>query len=134
MIKGISHAAFSVADMQRSLDFYCGVLGLEDAFETRDEQSQPWIRYLKIRPGQFLELFYFGDGRANEGSYSHLCLEVEDIQSAYEQIVGRGIAPDTPVRRGKDQNWQFWIHDPDGNRIELMQMVPESPQSRCSAL
>ena len=27
-----------------------------------------------------------------------------------------------------DLNWQAWIEDPDGNRIELMQMMPDCLQ------
>ena len=29
---------------------------------------------------------------------------------------------------GADYNYQAWIEDPDGNRIELMQMMPDSMQ------
>ena len=27
-----------------------------------------------------------------------------------------------------DKNWQAWIEDPDGNRIELMQIMPDCLQ------
>ena len=30
---------------------------------------------------------------------------------------------------GLDRNRQCWIEDPDGNRIEFMQMSPESMQA-----
>ena len=33
-----------------------------------------------------------------------------------------------PLKRALDGNWQAWIEDPDGNRIELMQMDPDSLQ------
>lgn len=29
-----------------------------------------------------------------------------------------------------DKNWQAWIHDPDGNKVELMMIDPESPQAK----
>jgi len=29
-----------------------------------------------------------------------------------------------PKKQAVDGNWQAWIEDPDGNRIELMQMMP----------
>ena len=31
-------------------------------------------------------------------------------------------------KMGADRNWQAWIEDPDGNRIELMQMMPDCLQ------
>ena len=32
------------------------------------------------------------------------------------------------MKNGSDRNWQCWTHDPDGNRIELMQMMDDSKQ------
>ena len=29
--------------------------------------------------------------------------------------------------KGVDNNYQAWIIDPDGNRIEFMQLEPDSP-------
>ena len=57
MIKGIGHVAFYAADMDKSLNFYCNVLGFTDAFEISDNEGKPWIRYIKICEGQFIELF-----------------------------------------------------------------------------
>ena len=33
---------------------------------------------------------------------------------------------DSQVSQGMDMNWQCWTHDPDHNRIELMQMEADS--------
>jgi hypothetical protein len=33
---------------------------------------------------------------------------------------------------GLDHNWQAWIRDPDGNTIELMELVQESPQRQAA--
>ena len=37
---------------------------------------------------------------------------------------------DRAVKFYADGNWQCWTHDPDGNRIELMQMGEESIQNK----
>ena len=34
---------------------------------------------------------------------------------------------------GLDHNLQNWIDDPDGNPIELMQIMPDSPQAAADA-
>jgi lactoylglutathione lyase len=36
---------------------------------------------------------------------------------------------DVEPKTGADNNTQAWIHDPDGNKIELMQISPDSPQA-----
>ena len=38
---------------------------------------------------------------------------------------------DREPKLGLDHNWQAWISDPDGNKIELMPLVKDSPQRAC---
>lgn len=134
MIKGIAHLAFTVTDMEKALGFYVDGLGFTKAFELADDAGKPWIVYLKVAPGQFIELFYHGiKGPAptrNQAGYAHLCLEVDDIEAIAQQMADAGIPLDIPVQQGKDLNRQCWVRDPDGNRIEFMEMHPDSPQNR----
>ena len=39
-----------------------------------------------------------------------------------------GINIDIEPKIGNSHTWQMWIHDPDGNRIEMMQYTDESFQ------
>jgi catechol 2,3-dioxygenase-like lactoylglutathione lyase family enzyme len=132
MIKGIGHAAFTVSNMEKSLHFYCDVLGFKKAFELAEPATgAPWIVYLEVVKGQFVELFYGGTKSAPWEAavigYNHLCLEVDDIQAAAAGIRSKGWVLDREPKRGVDHNWQCWVRDPDGNRIEFMQMDPKSP-------
>ena len=132
MIKGIGHTAYKVADMKAALHFYCDILGFKHAFSIPKDDGTPMIEYLMVAPGQFIELFY-GLKEENElRSYSHLCLEVTDIEALAKEIQEKGAPLDRPVSMGKDYNLQCWTHDPDGNRIEFMQMSPKSPQAKAS--
>lgn len=130
MIKKIAHAAFNVKDMEKSLAFYCDILGFEKAFELNRPDGEPWIVYLKIAKGQFIELFYGGTGKTDAPSgYSHLCFEVDNIFETAEMLKSRGAVLDSGPSQGMDTNWQCWVKDPDGNRIEMMQISPSSPQA-----
>lgn len=133
-IKGIGHLAFDVTDMDGMMNFYCGILGLQRAFGIKDDDGNPWIEYVKVKDGQFIEMFYGGkkirDREPKEAGYSHLCLEVDDIHEIAERLEGKGIALDVRPVKGKDGNYQCWVRDPDGNRIEFMQMSPDSPQMK----
>ena len=69
MITGIAHNAVTVRDMKESLCFYTEALGFKKAFEIANpETGAPWIVYLAIAPGQFLELFYDGTENKQESS------------------------------------------------------------------
>lgn len=127
----IGHLAFDVADMEASLRFYCDGLGFQDAFEmAHPKTGQPWIRYIKIAPGQFIELFYGRKGENQKNSYNHLCLAVEDIFAAEQLLKDKGLPIDDAPKQGCDGNWQCWTHDPDGNKIEFMKLEPDSPQAK----
>ncbi len=135
MIKGIAHVAYTVSDMEKSLHFYCDQLGFQKAFEIRDDKGKPWINYIKVGKNQFIELFYGGKRKEcpqDEAGFSHLCLEVDDIQKAAEELKKKGVIIDVEPKQGKDLNWQCWIRDPDGNRIEFMQISENSPQYKAS--
>jgi lactoylglutathione lyase len=136
MIKRLGHAAYTVANMERSLHFYCDILGLKKVFELNEPNTgKPWIVYLKVTDGEFIELFYGGykknDWDSSTTGYNHLCLEVSDIQEIAETIKSRGGSLDKEPKQGIDHNWQCWISDPDGNRIEFMQLDPNSPHMNC---
>ena len=125
----ITHLAYRVSDMKKSLEFYVDKLGFDHAFSIPNDQEEPWIEYIKVSGGQFIELFYpEGDYSAKEGSYLHLCLQVEDLHEVVRKVEAAGVEVWSGPAQGKDSNWQAWISDPDGNKIELMQISPQSPQ------
>lgn len=130
MIKGIAHIALNVKDMEKSVHFYCDILGFPPAFDIQDDNDNPWIKYIRISHNQFIELFYNG-GENPKSSFSHLCLEVDDITEVVKDIIKQGGLMDSMPSVGKDKNTQAWIVDPDGNRIELMQISEHSPQMNC---
>ena len=138
MITGITHVAVNAKDMEKSLDFYVRVLGFKKVFSiTHPQTGAPWIEYLQAG-NQFVELFYNGtvDNPWNVTlrGFNHLCLQVDDIYSMVKGIEEKGYPMDSPVKEGRDKNFQAWLKDPDGVRIELMQISPESLQGKCLGL
>ena len=126
---GIAHAAYNVSDMEKALEFYAGKLGFKHAFSIKNDKGEDWIEYLYVARGQFLELFYSKGGFDTNPSYNHLCLQVEDCYAAAAELESKGVTLDVKPQQGKDFNYQCWIHDPDGNRVEIMQIDPASPQA-----
>lgn len=132
---GITHLAITVKDMDKSLDFYCRVLGIKKVFDLPDPKTgSPWIVYLHMGANQFVELFYNGTvdnpWDSSLRGFNHICFEVDDIQRITNQIKQAGYPLDREPQMGADTNWQAWVTDPDGIRIELMQIGPDSPQGK----
>ena len=131
---GFGHLALKVNDLQTSLDFY-GKLGFPEFLRLTEMNGEPWIAYLKISDELYLELFPGGDGSKVPGpghtGVHHLCLTTEDIEATAAHLASVGIppiAPLDPTKRGADRNRGMWIADPDGNRIEIMEMAPDCLQ------
>ncbi|HET8846735.1 MAG TPA: VOC family protein [Ktedonobacteraceae bacterium] len=136
MITGIGHIAFVISDLERSLDFYCNKLGFRQAFQLdREGTPSPWIVYIQIAPGHFIELFPGGSGEngSRPVGYNHFCLLVDDLPATLRELEARGLAVPGEPTLGLDNNWQYWIKDPDGNAIELMQISNNSPHAAADA-
>jgi lactoylglutathione lyase len=131
MISDLGHTALAAHDLDASLAFYAK-LGLLEAFRLHHPDGRLMLVYLHVGGDRFLELFPGGPppepGRVQ--SFKHVCLITEDLRGAVEKLRGLGVMIDREPKEGLDGNLQAWITDPDGNAIELMQLVEASPQRR----
>ncbi len=150
--KSIMHVSFYVEDLEKTRYFYEQQLGFKakmaipykfyqnSHYDFMNEMAEKHgdkiaFLYLEVAPGQFIEIFPKVSGmkphRSSESDsvgYSHFAILVEDIFSAREEIIKAGIVPDTEISKGPTETYKFWIHDPDGNRIEIMQFTEKSLQ------
>lgn len=130
----IAHVALKVKDLDRSLDFYVNKLGFSEMMRLPkpDGSGGVWLVYLRITDDQYLELFPEGVGdRApdqNAVAVNHICLGVDNLDNVLAQLKKVGVPLTVQKKMAADLNWQAWIQDPDGNRIELMQLMPDCMQ------
>ena len=131
-ISGIGHVALKVYDLDRSLDFYVNKLGFAEMMRMNKDDGSLWLVYLRITDTQFLEIFPGADTDRSPGwngnAITHICLEVDDLDSVVDDIEKAGIKLIIGKKTSADRNKQAWVEDPDGNRIELMQIAPDSLQ------
>jgi lactoylglutathione lyase len=136
-IVGLAHVAIKVTDLDRSLDFYVNRLGFPEMMRLKKEDGSTWLVYLRITDDQYLEVFPGAETERapgwNANGMNHMCLAVEDIDAVVQRIEDAGIALLLPLKLAADGNRQAWIEDPDGNRIELMEMDPNSLQLKAIA-
>jgi lactoylglutathione lyase len=132
-VKGIGHVAIRVKDIDKSLDFYVRKLGFPEMFRLHRDDGKLWIVYLRVTDTQFIELFpdAVGDRAppAEAIGLNHLCLECEDIDVALADLAKANVPLYRPKKEGADYNLQAWVEDPDGNRIELMQLGKNAMQT-----
>lgn len=141
---GIYHTSFTVSNIERSLEFYQGLLGCEVLWrrEIDEEYFRSIVGFPECRvraahlriPGSahILEIFEYvtprgvpADVRTNNPGSAHLALLVDDLVAMYNELVSKGVrfrsAPvmiDAGANRG---GRSAYVLDPDGITVELFQ-------------
>ena len=137
MIQGVHHPALSVPDIQKALDFYCGVLGfevvmdvdlpaglMEQGFGIEDAACK--IRMV-AKGTTCIEIFEFADSPAgdakrpvNRQGIAHIAFASDDVPADYEHLRSNGVVFNTPPQGDSPQQWCYG-RDPFGNVIELIE-------------
>ena len=135
-VSAITHVAIRVKDIDRTLDFYINKLGFSELLRL-DRDGRLWLVYLRMTDDQYLEVFPAGQGGDAPGAdavgYNHMCLAVPSIDQSVRELEAAGIPLFRPKVQGADGNWQTWIVDPDGHRIEMMEMAADGMQAKAIA-
>lgn len=121
------HTMLRVRDLDRSLQFYVGQLGMrllrrQDFPEGRFTLA--FVGYAPESEAAVLELTYnWGDHAYEIGTaFGHVAIEVADARVATEALAAAGVAvtrPPGPLKGGA-QIIAF-VDDPDGHRVELIE-------------
>tara|TARA_R110002124_G_scaffold57525_1_gene160946 strand:- start:22 stop:441 length:420 start_codon:yes stop_codon:yes gene_type:complete len=115
------HTMIRVGDLDKSLDFYCDKLGLEQLGRFDVEAGRFTLVFL-APPGQHeaqVELTHnwdpeeLGEGR----NFGHLAYEVDDIYAFCDKLLKGGITINRPPRDGR----MAFVRSPDNVSVELLQ-------------
>jgi lactoylglutathione lyase len=121
------HTCYRITNIDRSVAFY-EKLGFEETrrMPIRDEATHVFMGM--PGDGERLELTYNHgkDDPYDHGTgYGHIAIAVGDLDGTLERLAGGGIEPEKPpytVREGGSR--LCFVRDPDGYRIELIELDP----------
>ena len=123
----ILHTMLRVGDLQRSIDFYTRVLGMQ-LIRTTDRPEQQYtlafVGYGAEDRHAVLELTYnYGVPKYDLGTaFGHIAIEVDDAKAACERVRNGGgtvTREAGPVKGG--QTVIAFVQDPDGYKIEFIE-------------
>ncbi len=120
---GIHHASVIVADTGRALTFYVDILGLQvDAARPALGFPGAW---LKVGSGQQIHLLELPNPDAanarpaHAGRDRHTALRLRGLDAIQQRLERYGI----PFTRSRSGRRALFCHDPDGNGIELIEVL-----------
>ena len=122
------HTMLRVGDLERSLKFYCDVLGMR-LLRKKDypggEFTLAFVGYGDESDHTVLELTYNWGIESYElgTAYGHIALGVDDIYKTCDQIKAMGgqiVREPGPMKHGSTVI--AFVQDPDGYKVELIQL------------
>jgi catechol 2,3-dioxygenase-like lactoylglutathione lyase family enzyme len=147
----VESIAITVQNLQRSLDFYRGVLGFQQVGGIEERSGDAWehvygvfgarVRVATLQLGEErLQLQQFlapagrpipADSRSNDRWFQHVALIVSDMDRAYAWLRQHGVAHASPGPQLLPA-WNpnaggiaaFYFRDPDQHHLEILQFPP----------
>ena len=132
------HTMIRIKDIDESLDFFCGKLGLVETRRYESEKGRFTLIFLaapedaeraKEDKAPLLELTYNWDPEDYTGgrNFGHLAYRVDNIYDTCQHLQDAGVTINRPPRDGH----MAFIKSPDGISIEILQkgesLPPQEP-------
>lgn len=152
MIVSYFHFSFTVSNLERSLAFYCDLLGMKRVGTQIHDQPYTSVQVgfpnavLKaarltiegippVRSDHLLELIEYvhpagepTDTATNRPGSAHLAFQVDDLPAMYERLKAQGVrfkSEPVPITAGPNQGgWTIYFLDPDDITLEMIQPRP----------
>jgi catechol 2,3-dioxygenase-like lactoylglutathione lyase family enzyme len=124
-ITGISHAAFYVSDMAKARAFYEGFLGYQSPFSIPRKDPKEQLVWIKINDRQTVELFPASEVSPETDRLYHIAIETDDAEAMRLYLQSKGVAVPPKTAIGKIGNKNYFVKDPNGNTVEIVEYLPE---------
>ncbi len=125
-ITGIAHAAFYVSDMAKARAFYEGFLGYQSPFSIPRKNPLEHLVWIKINDRQSIELFPGSEVSPEADRLYHIAVETDDAEGMRLYLQSKGVVVPPKTGIGKIGNKNYFVKDPNGNTVEIVEYLPES--------
>jgi len=121
-INTVGRVCITVADTDRALDFYVGTLGCEKVVDVPMGPDMRWVEVALPGTPTTIALAPPPQGQEAGGGQTGICLDTSDVDGDHAALKAAGIDVDDEVSRyGGQVPPMFWMRDPDGNSLIVVQ-------------
>ena len=122
-IVGLSHIGLFAHDLAKSRAFYKDFLGFAEPYSLTNSDGSLRLTWIKINDQQSVELF--AEKEAGGDRLYHIAVETDDAVAMRDYLSSKGVKVPDKVGKGKIGNLNYFITDPDGRTVEIVQYAPD---------
>ena len=118
----VGRVCVTVADTDRAIDFYVGTLGFEKVVDVPMGESMRWVEVALPGTVTTIALAPPPEGQPAGGGQTGICLDTSDVDADHAALKAAGVDVDDEVTRfGGPVPPMFWLRDPDGNSLIIVE-------------
>jgi glyoxylase I family protein len=135
-VSRMDHVGLNVRDLDAMSDFYVQAFGYREQVRFRLDDLDLGIVMLVDDDGRRFELLARSSGTpglraatpveaAATWGFGHVAFRVEDLPETFARLLGLGASEVFDPRPAPEAGfWFAWVHDPEGNLVELIARTP----------
>jgi catechol 2,3-dioxygenase-like lactoylglutathione lyase family enzyme len=121
----VGRVCVTVSDTDRAIDFYVGTLGFEKVVDIPMGENMRWVEVALRGTPTTIALAPPPQGQDAGGVQTGICLDSSDVDADHAALEAAGADVDAEVSRfGGPVPPMFWLRDPDGNALIVVQPEP----------
>ena len=118
----VGRVCVTVADTDRAIDFYVDKLGFEKVVDVPMGPDQRWVEVAIAGTPTTIALAPPPQGQTAGGAQTGIILDTSDVDADHAALKAAGVDVDEEVTRyGDPVPPMFWLRDPDGNSLIIVQ-------------
>jgi catechol 2,3-dioxygenase-like lactoylglutathione lyase family enzyme len=118
----VGRVCVTVADTDRAIDFYVDALGFEKVVDAPMGPDMRWVEVALPGSKTTIALAPPPQGQEAGGSQTGICLDTSDVDADHAALKAAGVDVDDEVTRwGDPVPPMFWLRDPDGNSLIIVE-------------
>ena len=121
-IAQVGRVCVTVADTDRAIEFYVDTLGFEKVVDVPMGPDMRWVEVAVSGAETTIALAPPPEGQPAGDTQTGICLDTSDVDGAHATLKAAGADVDDEVTRyGDPVPPMFWLRDPDGNSLIVVQ-------------
>ena len=121
-INKVGVVCIPVSDQDRALAFYTDVVGLEKRADVPFGNGYRWVEAAPPGADTTIAICPPPEGQPAGGKQTGIGLQTDDIDAVHADLKARGVDVDDEVSRyGGPVPPMFWLRDPDGNSLIVVE-------------